>query len=365
MSFLRWGLQSWMQDSRWGLTRAEQRVRITSTDLLATLLLMQPRIQMAFWAASAHCWTKSSSSPATSCPSPQGCSPAILYPACIRAWDWRTLCLSWLNFPRFTQAHLSSLSRSLRTASLPSSTLIAPHCLVSLANLLRVCWIPLLMSPTKMLNNAGPKSDPLEMPLVNVLHLDIEPLTATLRVWPSSQFLIHWVVHPWNPCPSYCLFLIVLVVKQGTDWAALFSSSVSPDMGPSPPGCTAVKPFGMGISGFRRSLFLQLVLALASFHSPPLLCPPNSVCAGGGVFGCLAKGLLQSATGTGYPSPSQPPWCYAAFSPSPAAQPPARGGPPPGHTFCRQVCCLSLPQKKGLGTSCSLRSPSETESRTL
>jgi len=36
------GLQSWMQDSRWGLTRAEQRGRITSLDLLAMLLLMQP-----------------------------------------------------------------------------------------------------------------------------------------------------------------------------------------------------------------------------------------------------------------------------------------------------------------------------------
>ncbi|KAK4829890.1 hypothetical protein QYF61_007282 [Mycteria americana] len=41
-------------DFRWGLTRAEQSGRITSLDLLATLL-MQPRIQLAFWAASAHC----------------------------------------------------------------------------------------------------------------------------------------------------------------------------------------------------------------------------------------------------------------------------------------------------------------------
>jgi len=37
-----------MQDSRWGLTRVEQRGRITSLNLLATLLLMQPRIQLAF-----------------------------------------------------------------------------------------------------------------------------------------------------------------------------------------------------------------------------------------------------------------------------------------------------------------------------
>ncbi|KAK4832903.1 hypothetical protein QYF61_026546 [Mycteria americana] len=55
MSFLYWGPQTQMQYPRWGLTRVEQRGRITSLDLLVTLLLMQPRIQLAFWAASAHC----------------------------------------------------------------------------------------------------------------------------------------------------------------------------------------------------------------------------------------------------------------------------------------------------------------------
>ena len=33
-----------------------QEGRITSLDLLATLLLMQPRIRLAFWDARAHCW---------------------------------------------------------------------------------------------------------------------------------------------------------------------------------------------------------------------------------------------------------------------------------------------------------------------
>ncbi|KAK4826971.1 hypothetical protein QYF61_012912 [Mycteria americana] len=37
-------LQSRMQYSKWGLTRAEQRGQITSLDLLATLLLMQPMV---------------------------------------------------------------------------------------------------------------------------------------------------------------------------------------------------------------------------------------------------------------------------------------------------------------------------------
>jgi len=44
------------QDSRWGLARAKQRGRIPSLDMLATLLEMQSRIWLAFWAASAHCW---------------------------------------------------------------------------------------------------------------------------------------------------------------------------------------------------------------------------------------------------------------------------------------------------------------------
>jgi len=38
------------------LTRGEQRGTITSLALLATPLLMELRIPLAFWAASTHCW---------------------------------------------------------------------------------------------------------------------------------------------------------------------------------------------------------------------------------------------------------------------------------------------------------------------
>lgn len=38
-----------------GLMRVEWRRRITCLDLVTTLLLMQPRMQLAFCAASAHC----------------------------------------------------------------------------------------------------------------------------------------------------------------------------------------------------------------------------------------------------------------------------------------------------------------------
>ncbi|NXC18656.1 CL004 protein, partial [Corythaeola cristata] len=60
-----------------------------------------------------------------------------------------------LAFIRFAQAHLSSLSRSLWMACLPSSMFTTPHSLVSSANLLRVHLIQLSLSPTKMLNNTG------------------------------------------------------------------------------------------------------------------------------------------------------------------------------------------------------------------
>ena len=64
---------------------------------------------------------------------------------------YRTLHLTFLNFMRFTWAHLSSLSRSLWMASLPCSILFTPHSLVSCANLLRLHSIPLSVLPTKML----------------------------------------------------------------------------------------------------------------------------------------------------------------------------------------------------------------------
>ena len=51
-----WGAQTWTQHSRCGLSIAEQRGRITSLDLLATLFAMYPRIRLAFWATRSHCW---------------------------------------------------------------------------------------------------------------------------------------------------------------------------------------------------------------------------------------------------------------------------------------------------------------------
>ena len=47
--------QAWMQYSRWGLTKAERRETIPSLVLLATPLLAQPGILLA-WAVNAYCW---------------------------------------------------------------------------------------------------------------------------------------------------------------------------------------------------------------------------------------------------------------------------------------------------------------------
>jgi len=55
-SFLGWRLQNRIQYSKWGVTRAEHRGRITCLDLLVMLLFLQPWIWLAFQAASAHCW---------------------------------------------------------------------------------------------------------------------------------------------------------------------------------------------------------------------------------------------------------------------------------------------------------------------
>ncbi|KAK4827087.1 LOW QUALITY PROTEIN: hypothetical protein QYF61_014189 [Mycteria americana] len=83
----------------------------------------------------------------------------------------RTLHLALLNLMRFTQAHFSSLSRSLWMVSHPSDVSTAPLSLMSSANLLRVHSIPLSMSLMKILNSTGPT-------------IDHYPLDATIQPIP-------------------------------------------------------------------------------------------------------------------------------------------------------------------------------------
>ena len=68
-SVLCWGVQSWTQDFRWGVSTVQLRGRIPSLALLTTLLGMQPRTLLACWAASTRCWATLSFL-STSTPSP-------------------------------------------------------------------------------------------------------------------------------------------------------------------------------------------------------------------------------------------------------------------------------------------------------
>ena len=223
MSLLCWGLQSWTQDSRWDLTRAEQRRRIPSLDLLATLLLMQPRIQLAFWDLNTHCQVLLSFSLANT---PKSFlvgllsihSPPSLHLFLVLPWPmcW-TLHLALLNFMRFTQAHLSSLSRSLWVASLPSSVSTASHSLVSLANLLRVHSIPLSMSPTKMLNSTSPNTNPWGMALITGIPRYTKGSQMSTERKPEHHRLLqnHLLHHGqkspcWQLCCSGCTALKTL-----------------------------------------------------------------------------------------------------------------------------------------------------------
>ena len=128
------------------------------------LLLTQPRIWLPFWAASTHCQVmlnllststpKPLSSEVLSIPSSRSlyCYRGLPQPRC------RTLHVALLSLMRLTQAHSSSLSRSLWIASLPS---IAINCTIQLGVTCKLSEVsfkhstPLSMSLIKTFNNAG------------------------------------------------------------------------------------------------------------------------------------------------------------------------------------------------------------------
>ena len=170
---------------------------ITSLTLLAMLLLMQPRIQLAFWAARAHCWLMSSLPSISTLRSFLAELLSILSSPSLY-WQWRlpqprckTLHLDLLNLIRFTWAYCSSLSQSLWKASHPSGVPTAPHILVSAANLLREDSISLSVSLTKILKSIDPSTNPWGTPHITDLCPDVEPLTTTLWTLSCSQFFIH------------------------------------------------------------------------------------------------------------------------------------------------------------------------------
>ncbi|PKU41437.1 dystrophin isoform x3 [Limosa lapponica baueri] len=94
LSFLKWGAQNWTQYSRWGLTRAEKKGRITSLELLVTLpdapqdaigLLGYKGTLLAYGHPVVHQDSQSF---------PRSCSPAELYslsPALQKAFPQKTV----------------------------------------------------------------------------------------------------------------------------------------------------------------------------------------------------------------------------------------------------------------------------------
>lgn len=75
--------------------------------------------------------------------------------------------------------------------SFPTIVSTAPLSLALFTNLLRVHLIPHSVSLMEISSSTAPSMNPWGTPLFTGLHLDIEPLTSTLWMWPSSQLLIH------------------------------------------------------------------------------------------------------------------------------------------------------------------------------
>ena len=116
----------------------------------------------------------------------------------------------------------------------PSGMSTAPLSLVSSANLLSVHLISLSVSLMKIFNSTCPSTDPWGTPLVTNLHLDIKPLTTTLWMQLSNQFLIHLTVHPSNPYLSNLerrvLWVTLLKGLQKSRWMTSIAFPLSTDV---------------------------------------------------------------------------------------------------------------------------------------
>ena len=148
------------------------------------------RILLAFWATSAHCWVMLSFS---STRTPKSFSTGLhswsSSPSLYTYLDCSNPSATACTWPRCTSLG-SHGSRSIWMAFLPSVISTAPLSLVSCTNLLRVHSISLSTLLIKMLKHTGPKTDPWAS-LVTGLHLDIKPVSTTLWLQSSNQFIIH------------------------------------------------------------------------------------------------------------------------------------------------------------------------------
>lgn len=105
-SLLNWGEKNWIVCSKCGLTGAEQRRKNTSLHLPAIVLLIQPRMLLAFIAARIHGWLMFS---LLSAKTPRAFSAEQLSSQPVPSWCY---CLG-LFHPRFRTWHLSLLNLML------------------------------------------------------------------------------------------------------------------------------------------------------------------------------------------------------------------------------------------------------------
>ena len=94
----------------------------------------------------------------------------------------------------------------LQLVQVPADNILSFWCVSCTTQLGVICKLAegaldptVCVSLMNILHSAGPNIDPRGTPIVTILHLDIDPLTATLWLRPSNRFLIHPTVHPSNP----------------------------------------------------------------------------------------------------------------------------------------------------------------------
>ena len=154
-------------------------------DMVVVLGLWYPRAQLALWAVRAHCWLAFNLQLGRT---PRSFSVGLIFSVLVLSLYMLRAAPSQVQNPalllensmQLVIAQLSSFSRSLCKASLPSRESAAPPSLELSANVLGIPSSPASKSLTKTLKRIGPQMEPWGTPLVTGHHLDGHPLTFCL-----------------------------------------------------------------------------------------------------------------------------------------------------------------------------------------
>ena len=160
--------------------------RITSLDLLAALLLVQPRIWLAFWAARVHCWF-TSSLPSTSTPkvffSRAALNPFILWLVLVVGIALSQVQDLAFGFVELQGVHLGSLLKpvQLPLCGIPSLWYVDCTSQLGVISKLAEGALDSTVSATDE-DIKVYRSQHCGTALITDLHPDIEPFTANLWV---------------------------------------------------------------------------------------------------------------------------------------------------------------------------------------